>query len=429
MTASAVAKIALHRRSARAVALFTLTSLLCVLGAAPATASPQTFSFTGDEQTYTVPAGVHSLHLVALGAEGGNGSDSATGSIHGGVSGLGARVEADLAVLPGQTLFIEVGGEGFDGSELVRLGEGGFNGGGNSNNGSLAAMQFTSFPGGGGGGATDIRTCSRHATSCTGVKTSLESRLLVAGGGGGGGALGGTGGYAGEGGLGGFGGVCGGGISGEGGLGGTQTGGGAGGVGAPTGTAGARGLGGSSTPNMLNPKPGGGGGGGYFGGGSGGSGCVGGGGGGGSSFAAASAGNVSVEDAPNGAGELTITPGPAAVEPKPKKGAPTRSSADFSFGKLSRNRRKGTARLAVILPGPGTLALNGKGLVAKHLMVQAAGTVKLAIKAKGAAEHRLIGKGKAKLKASISFQPSGQSAVAKTRAIKLVRKLSRAKAH
>jgi hypothetical protein len=423
MTASAVTKIALQRRSARA-ALFTLTSLLCVLGAAPAAASPQTFGFTGDEQTYTVPAGVHSLHLVALGAEGGTGSDSATGSIHGGVGGLGARVEADLAVAPGQTLFVEVGGVGTPGSELTRLGEGGFNGGGSSNNGALAAGQFTSFPGGGGGGATDIRTCSRHAASCTGGKSSLESRLLVAGGGGGGGALGGLGGYAGEAGFNGFSGACGGGIAGEGGAAGTQAGGGAGGVGAPTGSAGALGLGASATQNTLNVKPGGGGGGGYFGGGSGGSGCVAGGGGGGSSFAAASAGNVSVKDAPSGVGGVVITPD-SAVEPKPKKVDPPPSSADFSFGKLTRNRRKGTARLAVILPGPGTLALKGKGLVARQLSVRQAGTVKLAIKAKGTVERRLLGKGKAKLKATISFQASGQSPAAKTRAIKLVKKLSR----
>ena len=38
-------------------------------------------------------------------------------------------------------------------------------------------------------------------------------------------------------------------------------------------------------------------------------------------------------------------------------------SNSFSFGKLKRNKRRGTATLTVEVPGPGTLALSGKGLV------------------------------------------------------------------
>jgi hypothetical protein len=34
----------------------------------------------------------------------------------------------------------------------------------------------------------------------------------------------------------------------------------------------------------------------------------------------------------------------------------------FSFGKVKKNRKKGTATLTVIVPGPGTLTLAGKGL-------------------------------------------------------------------
>jgi hypothetical protein len=427
LTASLEPRTALHRRLALAAASLALSSLLGISGAASASASTQIFGFSGDEQTYTVPAGVHSLHLIAVGAEGGRGSSSATGNTLAGESGLGARIEADLAVVPGQTLFIEVGGAGIPGREIDLLGAGGFNGGGSANNGSLAAGQFTSFPGGGGGGATDVRTCSRHAASCGGGQSSLDSRLLVAGGGGGSGALGGGGGYANEDGRQGFGNVCSSGVPGEGGLKGAQTAGGAGGVGALSGLPGTLGLGGSAPANMLNLKPGGGGGGGYFGGGAGGSGCVGGGGAGGSNFEGPSASNVSVKDDSTGVAEVAITPGPVIPDPKGKPKPKPKPSSDFSFGKLTRNRHRGTARLAVILSGPGTLSLKGKGLVAKQLSIPKAGTAMLPIKAKGSAKRQLIGKGKAKLKASITFTPSGDGPTAKTRAIKLVKKLVRPK--
>jgi hypothetical protein len=86
---------------------------------------------------------------VATGAPGGVGQG-------GGPAGRGAQVSADLAVTPGQTLYVNVGGSD------------GFNGGGSS-----------SGSGGGGGGASDVRTVSRDQDG------SLDSRLIVAGGGGG----------------------------------------------------------------------------------------------------------------------------------------------------------------------------------------------------------------------------------------------------
>ena len=109
----------------------------------------QVFNYTGATQTFTVPDGVTSLHVVAKGSRGGS-----SGRIFG---GLGGTLEADLAVTPGQTLYIEVGGQG-------NANAGGYNGGG--------------FPGNGGGGATDIRIGG----------TTLTDRVLVAGGGGGAGS-------------------------------------------------------------------------------------------------------------------------------------------------------------------------------------------------------------------------------------------------
>src|SRR5262245_21729857 len=150
-----------------------------------AAADTQHFGFTGFEQTYVVPDRVHSVHVVAVGGRGGVGSDDSIVAMtfHGGLAGFGARLEADLAVTPGQALFIHVGGNGHDGAGGTAA-AGGYNGGGTS----FADVFHPA--GGGGGGGTDVRVCSIFAVNCMGAPNSLSSRVLVAGGGGGGGALG-----------------------------------------------------------------------------------------------------------------------------------------------------------------------------------------------------------------------------------------------
>jgi hypothetical protein len=378
----------------------------------PASAETATFGFTGAEQTYTVPAGVHLIHVTATGAAGGRGvSDTDPG----GEGGLGGRVAADLTVAPGQVLFIEVGGRGEDGTE-VGGGAGGFNGGGNSVFGMFA------HPGGGGGGATDLRTCSRNAASCPSAPDTLASRVLVAAGGGGGGSEGAGGGSSfGRGGDGGKDGIsggeanCAGRTPGGGGGSGSQAAGGASGPGgsegASSGGAGALGIGGvGSGDGIFNIQIGGGGGGGLFGGGAGGSanGCAGGGGGGGSSFAVASAGNVSSGASAEPAGVVITTP-----------------SSTFRTGKLTRNKRKGTATLTVELPGPGTLSLGGKGLVGRQRPVGSAETVTLVIKARGGVARKLTRKGRVKLRASISYSAVGADSNTVTRPIKLVKRRAR----
>ena len=165
------------RRRLRRIALATALACGCAIGLpSAASAGTKVFGFTGGEQTFTVPVAVSSIHVVAVGARGGRGSDSLPN--RGGSGGRGDRLEADLAVTPGQTLFIEVGGTGASGANG---GSGGFNGGGDSGPGYFGTS------GGGGGGASDVRTCSALATACPGTAGSLTSRLLVAAGGGGGG--------------------------------------------------------------------------------------------------------------------------------------------------------------------------------------------------------------------------------------------------
>jgi len=130
-----------------------------------------TYTYTGGEQTFVVPAGVRALSVTAVGGRGG-------GSYGAGQPGSGGSATGAVAVTPGTTLYVEVGGGG--GNGVDGNGAGGFNGGGYGGSASS---------GGGGGGASDVRTVSCGAT-CPRPTASLDARLLVAGGGGGGGSVG-----------------------------------------------------------------------------------------------------------------------------------------------------------------------------------------------------------------------------------------------
>lgn len=234
----------------RTTALSLAFGLLLAAYAAPAVATMKAFEFTGGEQTFTVPAGVHLISVNLVGGMGGDG---------GGVGGAAAIVTGDLEVTPGETLYLEVGGNGEKQSEG---GVGGFNGGGSAGGG------------GGGGGASDIRTEPRSAGP-----SSLASRLVIAAGGGGGGGDGNEAGAEG-GAADSIGGTSTGGN--EGGGAGTFSNGGVGASGCGgTGEEGALGQGGAGGAGEVGTNGGGGGGGGYYGGGGGAGGCTFGGGGGG----------------------------------------------------------------------------------------------------------------------------------------------------
>ena len=269
------------------------------------------FIYTGAMQTFTVPAGVTSITIEALGAGGGSGAlggNSATG----GAGGKGSRATGTLAVTPGQILNIFVGGTGATPAA-------GFNGGGAGGN----------TDSGGGGGASDVRFPGSANTD----------RILVAGGGGGGGRAGCesntvTGGNGGNGDGNGFngtnaptpGGVAGGGAGAIGFNAGPAGIGCGGFLGAPGGTGLATGLGGSGGAGQTcccftfgSIPGGGGGGGGYTGGGGGGGGSAGtagcsgndkgagGGGAGGTSFTGGVTAGVVTTNIQTGNGQITIS--------------------------------------------------------------------------------------------------------------------------
>ena len=314
-------------RGARRVSLESLVATAAVFGlwafvfssgaAAACETGAVTFTFLGgpslgDEQCYTVPAGVSELSITAVGAEGGTGF---------GVAGFGAVVGGQVAVTPGETLYVEVGSNG------ATNGGADFGGGGAGGSGGAS-----------GGGASDVRTVSQ------GQSGSLASRFIVAGGGGGGGAaaigltVGGAGGSAGvdasgDGATGGFGGtfvppVGGGG----GGGGGTLTAGGAGGAGgvaSTNGDAGSAGTLGAGGAGGVDFGGGGGGGGGYYGGAGGGAGGSsvtgmafggGGGGGAGSSFVSPFVADSTIATDTTGTPRVTITPLVATLSFSPSNG-------------------------------------------------------------------------------------------------------------
>ena len=222
------------------------------------------FQFTAAVQEFEVPAGVSLIYIEARGAQGGA---SATCLNQGNQDdgGRGAFVSGYRNVIPGETLYIYVGGKGSP------AGTGGYNGGGSA--GTFA---------GSGGGASDVRTSLND----------LTTRILVAGGGGGGNTGCPDAGAGGDAGLNGASGSSN--IGNSGGAGGSQVSGGAGGT-APS-NPGDLGVGGAGGYHAA------GGGGGYYGGGS----AFGAGGGAGSSYAGGITGAQVSSAANEGNGSIVI---------------------------------------------------------------------------------------------------------------------------
>lgn len=274
------------------------------VGTNPCANATQTFNYTGSIQTWTVPAGVTSVHIEARGAEGGHNTNSTT------LSGLGATMIGDFTVTPGQQLKILVGQQ-----PTPTAGNGG--GGGTfvtdmSNNPLIVA-------GGGGGSSQGADSPMKNGQTTT-----------TGGTGAGGGGVGGSAGSGGGIGASGFQSGAGGGLTGNGADGWTSgTGGQAfinGGAGGATNAPanGGYGGGGSGSSYVV-----GGGGGGYSGGGSGGNSTAGVGGGGGSYNGGTNQVNTGGANSGNGIVVITYSSGAA---PTTTQTAGLASGAMFPIG-------------------------------------------------------------------------------------------------
>jgi gliding motility-associated-like protein len=150
--------------------------LLVVLISIYSSAFAQTtvpFNYTGGTQTFTVPCGVHLIHVKAWG---GGGSGGGADDFGGAVGGAGAFVESDFAVNPGQVITLVVGGGAGPGANCTAGTGGGPSGWGNGvfdgGSGGNAGGSGCSGGGGGGGGGSGV--------------FDGGTLLMVAGGGGGG---------------------------------------------------------------------------------------------------------------------------------------------------------------------------------------------------------------------------------------------------
>ncbi len=143
---------------------------------AAGTPTQHSFSYTGGEQKFVVPAAVTTIFVTAIGGSGGDGGSSTAGH-PGGAGGAAGSVSAALPVTPGTALSVWVGRSGDSGGATGGGGAaGGLSVGGKAvfgGPGGLGDFNGAQAAGGGGGGATAI--------------TDGTTPLLVAGGGGGGG--------------------------------------------------------------------------------------------------------------------------------------------------------------------------------------------------------------------------------------------------
>jgi hypothetical protein len=153
------------------------------LAAAPAPAAepgPWTFNYNGAPQTFTVPAGVTKLSMVAIGAAGGQ-SSSNLGGAGGGISGLAyGRFE----VTPGEVLTIWVGGPGRPANGLGEI-SWGF---GCGAEGGLGEGLTAENAGGGGAASAVTRGAFPISTGDCTTRPEENAIFVVGGGGGGGGA-------------------------------------------------------------------------------------------------------------------------------------------------------------------------------------------------------------------------------------------------
>jgi hypothetical protein len=116
--------------TARGLALGALALAGSAVTAQAAGTVTRTYDASGTEGTFVVPAGVESIQVVATGGAGGS-----TGLAEG---GSGERVSGELGVIPGSTLYVEVGSEGGNGRHGAGGGNAGAEEGERGQNGAFA---------------------------------------------------------------------------------------------------------------------------------------------------------------------------------------------------------------------------------------------------------------------------------------------------
>ena len=150
-----VRKVRAGRRRARFVArtlgifllvlpVITLLSLVFSRGeAARASVTSTTYTWTGSSKSWTVPAGVSLITVVANGGAGGNGGND---NSDGGAGGPWGRAGGTISVTQGDVIRVLIGGAGGNGSGCVA----------NTGAGSGGGSEFSGMGGGAGGAAGNV---------------------------------------------------------------------------------------------------------------------------------------------------------------------------------------------------------------------------------------------------------------------------------
>lgn len=95
----------------------------------------------------------------------------------------------------------------------------------------------------------------------------------------------------------------------------------------------------------------------------------------------------------------------------------------FEFGKVKKNKKKGTAKLTVIVPGTGEVELaKTKKVKGDEEHAEAAGEVKLEVKPTPKAKQKLNEKGKAKVEVEVTYTPTGGDPNTEDKQLKLVKR-------
>jgi hypothetical protein len=111
---------------------------------------------------------------------------------------------------------------------------------------------------------------------------------------------------------------------------------------------------------------------------------------------------------------------PPSCRPAPVPAAPSNAIA---LGKPKLNKKKGTAKEPVTVPGPGILTLTGKGVVTQTTTLTAAGTVKVLVKSKGKQKTKLNSTEKVKVKITVTYTPTGGTTNSQSKGLLLKKRL------
>src|SRR5918995_405774 len=96
-----------------------------------------------------------------------------------------------------------------------------------------------------------------------------------------------------------------------------------------------------------------------------------------------------------------------------------KATNSFTLAKPKLHKRKGTATLIATVPGPGSLVLEGKRIKGQAKTANGAGEVKLPVKPRRKTRRKLRKSGKARVKANVTYTPTGGDPNTKSKRLKL----------